>query len=40
VSDAVHGPAPEWLTVSGRPAKYKANGELAIANRGIVISFR
>ena len=40
MSDAVHGAAPEWLTIYGRPAKYKANGELAIANRGIVISFR
>ena len=40
VSDAAHGPAPEWLTINGRPAKYKANGELAIADFGIVISFR
>ena len=40
VTGAVHGPAPEWLTINGRPAKYRANGELAIANLGIVISFR
>ncbi len=40
VSDASRGPAPAWLTIYGRPAKYKSNGELAIANRGIVISFR
>ena len=40
VSDAARGPAPEWLTINGRPAKYKANGELAMANLGIVISFR
>ena len=40
VTNAVHGPAPEWLTINGRPAKYKANGELAIANRGIIVSFR
>jgi len=40
VSDAARGPAPEWLTINGRPAKYKANGELAMANLGIVIIFR
>ena len=40
VTNAVHGPAPEWLTIDGRPAKYKANGELTIANRGIIVSFR
>ena len=40
VTDAVQGAAPTWLTINGRPAKYKANGELTIANRGIVVSFR
>ena len=40
ITDAVKGPAPEWLTICGRPAKYKSNGELDIANRGTVISVR
>ena len=40
ITDAVKGPAPEWLTICGRPAKYKSNGELDIANRGTVISIR
>ena len=40
VTGAVQGPAPEWLTINGRPAKYRANGELAKANVGIVVNFK
>ncbi len=40
VSGAPRGPAPEWLTFCGRPARYKSTGELDIANRGFVFSIR
>ena len=40
VVGAPRGPAPGWLTLNGGPAKYKSDGELVMANRGIVITFR
>lgn len=40
VSDAVSGPAPEWLTFCGRPARYKSTGELDIGDRGLVVNIR